>query len=72
MSSAAQFSNFVNRPSNRIYAMNGKSVEVDNTGAEGRLVLAGVYRFQLIIVGNSETCSKMHCIMLQPSSSHIQ
>jgi len=52
--------------------MNGKSVEVDNTGAEGRLVLAGVYRFQLIIVGNSETCSKMHCIMLQPSSSHIQ
>lgn len=26
-----------------IYAMNGKSVEVDNTDAEGRLVLSGVY-----------------------------
>ena len=25
---------------NRIYAMNGKSIEVDNTDAEGRLVLA--------------------------------
>ena len=24
-----------------VYAMNGKSVEVDNTDAEGRLVLAG-------------------------------
>lgn len=24
-----------------IYAMNGKSVEIDNTDAEGRLVLAG-------------------------------
>lgn len=24
-----------------IYAMNGKSVEVDNTDAEGRLVLSG-------------------------------
>ena len=26
-----------------IYAMNGKSVEVDNTDAEGRLVLSGAY-----------------------------
>jgi hypothetical protein len=26
----------------RIYAMNGKSVEVDNTDAEGRLVLSGL------------------------------
>ena len=25
----------------RVYAMNGKSIEVDNTDAEGRLVLAG-------------------------------
>jgi aminopeptidase len=24
----------------RVYAMNGKSVEIDNTDAEGRLVLA--------------------------------
>jgi hypothetical protein len=24
-----------------VYAMNGKSVEIDNTDAEGRLVLAG-------------------------------
>lgn len=26
-----------------VYAMNGKSVEVDNTDAEGRLVLSGSY-----------------------------
>ena len=26
-----------------IYAMNGKSVEVDNTDAEGRLILSGQY-----------------------------
>ena len=25
----------------RVYAMNGKSVEIDNTDAEGRLVLSG-------------------------------
>lgn len=25
----------------RVYAMNGKSVEIDNTDAEGRLILAG-------------------------------
>ncbi|OJA07938.1 hypothetical protein AZE42_03691 [Rhizopogon vesiculosus] len=28
------------KPGNIIYAMNGKSIEVDNTDAEGRLVLA--------------------------------
>lgn len=27
----------------RIYAMNGKTVEVDNTDAEGRLILAGAH-----------------------------
>jgi leucyl aminopeptidase len=26
-----------------IYAMNGKSVEVDNTDAEGRLILSGAH-----------------------------
>lgn len=25
-----------------VYAMNGKSIEIDNTDAEGRLVLAGM------------------------------
>lgn len=29
------------RPTFRVYAMNGKSVEIDNTDAEGRLILAG-------------------------------
>jgi uncharacterized protein (DUF1684 family) len=33
---------FMDQLSGRIYAMNGKSVEVDNTDAEGRLVLAGM------------------------------
>ncbi|KAI6136054.1 cytosol aminopeptidase family, catalytic domain-containing protein [Pisolithus sp. B1] len=31
-----------NKPGDIIYAMNGKSVEVDNTDAEGRLILAGM------------------------------
>ena len=29
-----------NKPGDVIYAMNGKSVEIDNTDAEGRLVLS--------------------------------
>ena len=33
---------------NSIYAMNGKSVEVDNTDAEGRLVLSGMISFLVI------------------------
>lgn len=32
-----------NKPGDVIYAMNGKSVEVDNTDAEGRLILSGSY-----------------------------
>ena len=32
-----------------IYAMNGKSVEVDNTDAEGRLVLSGMIPFSNIL-----------------------
>lgn len=32
------------RERNSIYAMNGKSVEIDNTDAEGRLVLAGMFQ----------------------------
>ena len=32
-----------------IYAMNGKSVEVDNTDAEGRLVLLGMTPFSDIL-----------------------
>jgi len=34
-----------NKPGDVITAMNGKTVEVDNTDAEGRLVLSGEYRF---------------------------
>lgn len=33
----------------RVYAMNGKSVEVDNTDAEGRLVLAGAFSLLLLL-----------------------
>ena len=32
-----------------IYAMNGKSIEVDNTDAEGRLVLSGMIPFSDIL-----------------------
>ena len=32
-----------------VYAMNGKSVEVDDTDAEGRLVLSGVFPFSDIL-----------------------
>ena len=32
-----------------IYTMNGKSVEVDNTDAEGRLVLSGMIPFSDIL-----------------------
>ena len=32
-----------------IYAMNGKTVEVDNTDAEGRLVLSGMIPFSDIL-----------------------
>ena len=32
-----------------VYAMNGKSVEVDNTDAEGRLVLSGMIPFSDIL-----------------------
>ena len=35
--------------SDSIYAMNGKSVEVDNTDAEGRLVLSGMIPFSDIL-----------------------
>ena len=35
--------------SDSIYAMNGKSVEVDNTDAEGRLVLSGMIAFSDIL-----------------------
>ena len=33
-----------------IYAMNGKSVEVDNTDAEGRLILSGIILSQSSIL----------------------
>jgi aminopeptidase len=32
-----------------IYAMNGKSVEIDNTDAEGRLILSGLYNLSLLL-----------------------
>ena len=36
-----------------IYAMNGKSVEVDNTDAEGRLILSGSYYYYFLVRGGS-------------------
>ena len=36
-----------------IYTMNGKSVEVDNTDAEGRLVLAGMILFSWYVMNKS-------------------
>ena len=36
-----------------IYAMNGKSVEIDNTDAEGRLVLAGALVFLSVFEPNT-------------------
>jgi len=35
-----------------IYAMNGKSVEVDNTDAEGRLILSGAYSMSFFHVAD--------------------
>ena len=32
-----------------IYAMNGKSVEIDNTDAEGRLILSGLCNLSLLL-----------------------
>jgi leucyl aminopeptidase len=33
--------------------MNGKSVEVDNTDAEGRLILSGSYYYYFLVRGGS-------------------
>lgn len=37
-------------PVSSVYAMNGKTIEVDNTDAEGRLVLAGMSSIQIGIL----------------------
>ena len=50
--------------------MNGKSVEVDNTDAEGRLVLAGAHSCYPLTSWSVLTFSKMRSIMHQPNSSH--
>ena len=39
---AFSFSLETDAPADSIYAMNGKTVEIDNTDAEGRLILAGM------------------------------
>ena len=48
MSSATQLLEFRGP---KIYAMYGKFVEVDDTDAEGRLVLAGEYHFNCFLSG---------------------
>ncbi|KAG2742494.1 Zn-dependent exopeptidase [Suillus brevipes Sb2] len=58
------------KPGDVIYAMNGKSVEVDNTDAEGRLVLAGAHSCYPLTSWSVLTFSKMRSIMHQPNSSH--
>ena len=45
---------------NSIYAMNGKSIEVDSTDAEGRLVLSGMIPLSGIMWLNW----KNHCFLL--------
>jgi hypothetical protein len=35
------------RPVIRVRARNGKTIEIDNTDAEGRLILAGAFNFQM-------------------------
>ena len=45
-----------------VYAMNGKSVEVDNTDAEGRLVLAGKLQY--------DACFEL-CLNQRVSRRHI-
>ena len=51
-----------------IYAMNGKSVEIDNTDAEGRLILSGrVILFHCLILAylNWDRCFILHLDDLQ-------
>jgi Cytosol aminopeptidase family, catalytic domain len=43
------FNRFLNDLMDSIYAMNGKSVEVDNTDAEGRLILSGQHHLNLFL-----------------------
>ena len=46
-----------------VYAMNGKSVEIDNTDAEGRLVLAGVsISVQFVLVSWLEPIGRCHLL----------
>jgi len=56
-----------------VYAMNGKSVEIDNTDAEGRLVLAGVSIFvQFVLIswlGPIRRCYLLHDHRVQATQS---
>ena len=50
--------------SDSIYAMNGKSVEVDNTDAEGRLVLSGMIAFSDILWSTILLVILLRCYLL--------
>lgn len=60
-----------NKPGDIIYAMNGKSVEIDNTDAEGRLILSGLLSHSCYILtcfvdlNSSERCLVLHLNDLQ-------
>jgi len=45
------------KPGDIIYAMNGMTVEVDNTDAEGRLVLSGLYLSTLLSFQKYNACT---------------
>lgn len=52
----------------RVYAMNGTSVEIDNTDAEGRLILSGMLfriALPLDIGDDSFGCLFCRCIVLR-------
>ena len=46
-----------------VYAMNGKSVEIDNTDAEGRLVLSGKFS-DLLTCGRRLIVRRRHLLRL--------
>lgn len=54
-----------------VYAMNGKSVEVDNTDAEGRLVLAGGWHGSTAKSMAELVCLKMPFITLPQNINPI-
>ena len=61
---------YLNPISASVYAMNGKSVEIDNTDAEGRLVLSG-WLNKIFSPERLAKLPKMRCIMFPLSINPI-